>query len=131
MPSLDVSRAVPPLVYDLKAGGGVYYIFDDMNLRFEHAVVAGEEGERWSSTHRVVKEGGRLEDVLGECWRGVEDCRKMWRVMVVLEVRGREGGGDTHPTEEPDGGGRTTERESPSRRRALLLAWMWFFVMFD
>ncbi|GMH91706.1 hypothetical protein TrST_g13844 [Triparma strigata] len=85
MPILDVSRKIPPLVYDLEPGGGVYYIFDDMNLRFEHAVLAGKEGERWSSTHRVVKEGGRLEDVLGECWRGVEDCRKMWRVMVVLE----------------------------------------------
>ncbi|GMH77517.1 hypothetical protein TL16_g07435 [Triparma laevis f. inornata] len=73
IPSLNSTPPIPAIIMNLESGGGLYYIFDEMNLRFEHAVLSGREGVRWSSTHRVTKEGGKYEDILGECWRGKKE----------------------------------------------------------
>lgn len=47
---------VPPLVVPLPSGS-LYYMLDDFNHNHEHAVIAGSSGVRYSSTHRVAREG--------------------------------------------------------------------------
>jgi len=51
-----VLNDVPPLVVPLPSGS-LYYMLDDFNHNHEHAVIAGGGGIRYSSTHRVAREG--------------------------------------------------------------------------
>ena len=52
----------PPLVVPLPSGA-LYYLLDDFNHNHEHAVLAGKNQVRYSSTHRVAREGrGRSEE---------------------------------------------------------------------
>ena len=51
-----VLTSVPPLLIPLPKGS-LYYMLDDFNHNHEHAVVAGNSGIRYSSTHRVAREG--------------------------------------------------------------------------
>ena len=46
----------PPLVVPLPSGA-LYYLLDDFNHNHEHAVLAGTSHVRYSSTHRVAREG--------------------------------------------------------------------------
>eukprot|EP00544_Gedaniella_sp_CCMP2646_P008230 CAMPEP_0202493574 /NCGR_PEP_ID=MMETSP1361-20130828/9866_1 /ASSEMBLY_ACC=CAM_ASM_000849 /TAXON_ID=210615 /ORGANISM="Staurosira complex sp., Strain CCMP2646" /LENGTH=578 /DNA_ID=CAMNT_0049123911 /DNA_START=57 /DNA_END=1793 /DNA_ORIENTATION=- len=46
----------PPLSVPL-ASGTLYYLLDDFNHKHEHTVVAGSNQLRYSSTHRVAREG--------------------------------------------------------------------------
>ena len=46
----------PPLVVPLPSGA-LYYLLDDFNHNHEHAVLAGKNQVRYSSTHRVAREG--------------------------------------------------------------------------
>ena len=48
--------SVPALMAPLSSGS-VYYMLDDFNHNHEHAVIAGDDGVRYSSTHRVAREG--------------------------------------------------------------------------
>ena len=47
---------VPALKVALPSGS-LYYMLDDFNHNHEHAVIAGDDGVRYSSTHRVAREG--------------------------------------------------------------------------
>jgi len=47
---------VPPLLVPLQSGT-LYFMLDDFNHNHEHAVIAGSSGIRYSSTHRVAREG--------------------------------------------------------------------------
>ena len=47
---------VPALCVPLPSGS-LYYMLDDFNHNHEHAVIAGSDGVRYSSTHRVAREG--------------------------------------------------------------------------
>lgn len=47
---------VPPLKIPLPSGS-LYYMLDEFNHNHEHAVIAGSSGVRYSSTHRVAREG--------------------------------------------------------------------------
>mmetsp|Transcript_13136 Transcript_13136/g.28393 ORF Transcript_13136/g.28393 Transcript_13136/m.28393 type:complete len:598 (-) Transcript_13136:37-1830(-) len=49
-------ESVPPLMVPLPSGS-LYYMLDDFNHNHEHAVIAGSGGVRYSSTHRVAREG--------------------------------------------------------------------------
>ena len=49
-------ESVPALKVPLPPGS-LYYMLDDFNHNHEHAVIAGVEGVRYSSTHRVAREG--------------------------------------------------------------------------
>ena len=51
-----VLNDVPPLVVPLPSGS-LYYMLDEFNHNHEHAVIAGGGGIRYSSTHRVAREG--------------------------------------------------------------------------
>lgn len=68
IPSLLPSDAkIPALLAPLPANGGIYYMLDDLNHKFEHAVLAGGEGTRYSSTHRVARGGkGTYQFLLNE-----------------------------------------------------------------
>ena len=68
---------------------GAYFMKGSMNLRFEHAVFrpcpgvgTTAAGERFSSTHRVVKKGGRLCDICegvgGGGWRKLVEVEFEW-----------------------------------------------------
>ncbi|KAL7553714.1 hypothetical protein ACHAWF_017035 [Thalassiosira exigua] len=48
--------SVPPLMVPLPSGS-LYYMLDSFNHNHEHAVIAGSGGIRYSSTHRVAREG--------------------------------------------------------------------------
>ncbi|KAL7501185.1 hypothetical protein ACHAWT_011046 [Skeletonema menzelii] len=48
--------SVPALMASLPSGS-LYYMLDDFNHNHEHAVIAGDDGVRYSSTHRVAREG--------------------------------------------------------------------------
>ena len=48
--------SVPALMVPLPSGS-LYYMLDDFNHNHEHAVIAGADGIRYSSTHRVAREG--------------------------------------------------------------------------
>jgi alpha-ketoglutarate-dependent dioxygenase FTO len=48
--------SVPALCVPLPSGS-LYYMLDDFNHNHEHAVIAGSDGVRYSSTHRVAREG--------------------------------------------------------------------------
>lgn len=48
--------SVPALLVPLPSRS-LYYMFDDFNHNHEHAVIAGSDGVRYSSTHRVAREG--------------------------------------------------------------------------
>lgn len=49
-------NSIPPLLIPLPSGS-LYYMLDDFNHNHEHAVIAGSSGTRYSSTHRVAREG--------------------------------------------------------------------------
>ncbi|KAL7542285.1 hypothetical protein ACHAXR_013212 [Thalassiosira sp. AJA248-18] len=49
-------ESIPPLMIPLPSGS-LYYMLDDFNHNHEHAVIAGSGGIRYSSTHRVAREG--------------------------------------------------------------------------
>jgi hypothetical protein len=68
IPSLLPSNAkIPALLVPLPANGGIYYMLDDLNHKFEHAVLAGGDGTRYSSTHRVARGGkGTYQFLLNE-----------------------------------------------------------------
>ena len=51
-----VLNDVPPLVVPLPSGS-LYYMLDEFNHNHEHAVISGGGGIRYSSTHRVAREG--------------------------------------------------------------------------
>ena len=51
-----VLASVPALMVPLPSGS-LYYMLDDFNHNHEHAVIAGSDGVRYSSTHRVAREG--------------------------------------------------------------------------
>eukprot|EP00956_Cyclotella_meneghiniana_P032235 scaffold87685_cov34-Cyclotella_meneghiniana.AAC.1 len=51
-----VLSSVPALMVPLPSGS-LYYMLDDFNHNHEHAVIAGSDGVRYSSTHRVAREG--------------------------------------------------------------------------
>ena len=60
----------PPLAVSLPTGA-LYYLLDDFNHNHEHAVLAGGNQLRYSSTHRVAREGrGTWQYIRGKC-RGV------------------------------------------------------------
>lgn len=48
--------SVPALMLPLPSGS-LYYMLDEFNHNHEHAVIAGSSGVRYSSTHRVAREG--------------------------------------------------------------------------
>lgn len=48
--------SVPALLIPLPSGS-LYYMLDEFNHNHEHAVIAGASGIRYSSTHRVAREG--------------------------------------------------------------------------
>lgn len=48
--------SIPALMAPLPSGS-LYYMLDDFNHNHEHAVIAGDDGVRYSSTHRVAREG--------------------------------------------------------------------------
>eukprot|EP00804_Cyclotella_cryptica_P012704 CCRYP_016297-RA/>CCRYP_016297-RA protein AED:0.02 eAED:0.02 QI:712/1/1/1/1/1/2/25/414 len=48
--------SVPALVVPLPSGS-LYYMLDEFNHNHEHAVIAGSDGLRYSSTHRAAREG--------------------------------------------------------------------------
>jgi mRNA N6-methyladenine demethylase len=60
----------PPLAVSLPTGA-IYYLLDDFNHNHEHAVLAGGNQLRYSSTHRVAREGrGTWQYIRDKC-RGV------------------------------------------------------------
>ena len=63
-------RKSPPLSVPLPSGT-LYYMLDDFNHKHEHAVLAGTNKLRYSSTHRVAREGNGT-------WQYIRDkCRVM------------------------------------------------------
>jgi alpha-ketoglutarate-dependent dioxygenase FTO len=48
--------SVPALLVALPSGS-LYFMLDEFNHNHEHAVIAGDDGVRYSSTHRVAREG--------------------------------------------------------------------------
>lgn len=57
----------PPLTVPLPSGA-LYYMLDDFNHKHEHAVLAGAETLRYSSTHRVAREGnGTWQYIRDKC----------------------------------------------------------------
>lgn len=51
--------------------GALYYLLDDFNHQHEHAVLAGSEMLRYSSTHRVAREGQGTWQYLRDKCKGV------------------------------------------------------------
>jgi alpha-ketoglutarate-dependent dioxygenase FTO len=69
--ALRVANA-PPLAVPLPSGS-LYYLLDDFNHQHEHAVLAGSNQLRYSSTHRVAREGrGTWQYIRDKC-RGMLD----------------------------------------------------------
>jgi alpha-ketoglutarate-dependent dioxygenase FTO len=67
--ALRVANA-PPLAIPLPSGS-LYYLLDEFNHQHEHAVLAGSNQLRYSSTHRVAREGRGT-------WQYIRDkCRGM------------------------------------------------------
>jgi len=66
----DKDTKTPPLCVPLPSGT-LYYLLDDFNHKHEHTVVAGSNQLRYSSTHRVAREGCGT-------WQYIRDkCRDM------------------------------------------------------
>lgn len=69
--ALRVANA-PPLSVPLPSGS-LYYLLDDFNHKHEHAVLAGSNQLRYSSTHRVARDGrGTWQYIRDKC-RGMLD----------------------------------------------------------
>lgn len=48
--------------------GSIYYLLDDFNHQHEHAVISGSESLRYSSTHRVARDGaGTWQYIRDKC----------------------------------------------------------------
>jgi alpha-ketoglutarate-dependent dioxygenase FTO len=63
----DSNSQTPALSVPLPSGA-LYYLLDDLNHQHEHAVVAGSESLRYSSTHRVAREGcGTWQYIRDKC----------------------------------------------------------------
>jgi len=61
------SNNTPPLAVPLPSGA-LYYLLDDFNHNHEHAVLAGGNQLRYSSTHRVAREGrGTWQYIRDKC----------------------------------------------------------------
>jgi alpha-ketoglutarate-dependent dioxygenase FTO len=52
----DTSMRIPALSIPLPSGS-LYYLLDDFNHQHEHAVISGSDSLRYSSTHRVARDG--------------------------------------------------------------------------
>lgn len=60
-------NATPPLAVPLPSGS-LYYLLDDFNHKHEHAVLSGSNMLRYSSTHRVAREGhGTWQYIRDKC----------------------------------------------------------------
>lgn len=68
--------SVPALMAPLPSGS-LYYMLDDFNHNHEHAVIAGDDGVRYSSTHRVAREGQGT-------WQYIRDKIKIFKSTVTI-----------------------------------------------
>lgn len=60
-------KKTPPLSVPLPSGT-LYYMLDDFNHKHEHAVLSGSDKLRYSSTHRVAREGrGTWQYIRDKC----------------------------------------------------------------
>ena len=78
--ALRVANA-PPLAIPLPSGS-LYYLLDDFNHKHEHAVLAGSNQLRYSSTHRVAREGrGTWQYIRDKC-RGILNAPSLEKQLV-------------------------------------------------
>jgi len=64
----DPNSSTPALSVDLPSGA-CYYLLDDFNHQHEHAVISGANSLRYSSTHRVARDGSGT-------WQSIRDKSK-------------------------------------------------------
>ena len=63
----DANTRTPALSVPLPSGT-LYYLLDDFNHQHEHAVIAGSDSLRYSSTHRVARDGvGNWQYIRDKC----------------------------------------------------------------
>ena len=83
----DSNSQTPALSVPLPSGA-LYYLLDDLNHQHEHAVVAGSDSLRYSSTHRVAREGCGT-------WQYIRDkCEKVLSSPLCLETLSDNEGSD-------------------------------------
>jgi alpha-ketoglutarate-dependent dioxygenase FTO len=73
----DKECKTPPLCVPLPSGT-LYYLLDDFNHQHEHTVVAGSNKLRYSSTHRVAREGrGTWQYIHDKCKAVLESAKDL------------------------------------------------------
>jgi len=80
----------PPIAVTLSSGSA-YYLLDDHNHHHQHAVIAPREGAvgtRFSSTHRLLREGHTVQCIIARCASVVSNFHrkgiKVWRAEQLL-----------------------------------------------
>ena len=94
----DISSSIaaenPPIAISLSSGSA-YYMLDDHNHHHQHAVIAPKEGNpgvRFSSTHRLLREGHTVQFIIGRCAAACANFHrkgpKLWRSeqLLLLEI---------------------------------------------
>uniref|UniRef100_A0A7S4S7P2 Alpha-ketoglutarate-dependent dioxygenase FTO n=1 Tax=Ditylum brightwellii TaxID=49249 RepID=A0A7S4S7P2_9STRA len=72
----DENNAKTPALAVPLPGGSLYYLLDDFNHTREHAVLSGSNQLRYSSTHRVAREGcGTWQYIRDKCDSVLSSCR--------------------------------------------------------
>ena len=83
------AKTTPPLLLPLPSGS-TYYLLDDFNHQHEHAVLAGSGQLRYSSTHRVAREGqGTWQYLKNKCGMVLEKEHAGNEKEYIQQVRGR------------------------------------------
>ena len=87
---ITVDPSSPPVAVTLPSGSA-YYLLDDHNHHHQHAVLAPEDSShsvRFSSTHRLLREGHNVEHILERCQTVCANFHrngpKRWRAEQVL-----------------------------------------------
>lgn len=75
----DTNTKSPAVSIPLPSGS-LYYLLDDFNHRHEHAVISGSDSLRYSSTHRVARDGAGT-------WQYIrEKCKTVLSSSLCVEV---------------------------------------------
>mmetsp|Transcript_594 Transcript_594/g.982 ORF Transcript_594/g.982 Transcript_594/m.982 type:complete len:777 (-) Transcript_594:171-2501(-) len=81
----SVSSNAPPILTSLPSGSA-YFLLDDFNHHHQHAVIApssSTQSVRFSSTHRLLREGGNVSFILQRCATACSNFHrkgpKIWR----------------------------------------------------
>jgi len=73
---ITVEQSAPPIAVSLPSGS-TYYMLDDFNHHHQHAVLApsspSTETIRYSSTHRLLRQGHTVQDMLTRCHKVMGD----------------------------------------------------------